>query len=1362
LLVLLGALLGILGSTTAEASHFRYGTIQWYVPDPVNAPLTVEFTVLHAWRISPYMKLNFGDGQSDPNNPGNAVGSGVDAGGLPYSVYKATTTHTYTQAKSYTAWFNSCCRIGPPGSPKAQNGANKSFRVEVTIDLNPANPPNLSGPVSSAPGFPVQMHVGSVGKYVFPVIDYDFDPVSCRIATNAEAGFSPATPTASVGNTIPQLKITPEGEGCEVTWDLTKMGAAQVGQIYVLPIMMESVHNGNTSATVIDFMIEMIAANAVLPQCSKGGVFVANRDQPVPFNHSVTGTDNQSSLKMTSINAPTGSSFAPAVGTTQASPFQTTFDWSPTAADIGTHVVQVNYTNSSNLSATCYMTILVPDCPDFGNACTLSVGECAANGKYICSAPGTKVCDAKPAAPNPELCDTLDNDCDGFTDEAFPELGDTCTVGVGECEASGLYICNAAQTGTDCDATPGTPSAELCDGLDNNCDGDIDEAFAGAGESCTVGVGSCAVIGKTVCTSDGSALECDATPGAPGDEVCGNSLDEDCDGMLDNGCNGTGGASSSTSSSGSGGEGAGSGSSSGSGGDNASNDSSADAGCSCTTAPQPLSPWPPLTLVALAAGWALRRRNRKGRARAWWRAAAPFCVMLLLLACGDGSGNETSSSSSSSSSSSGTGNTGGTPNPGVDTDGDTISDDDEGAAEQIDTDSDGTPDFKDLDSDDDGIPDAQEAGDGQLSTAPVDSDSDGTPDFKDEDSDDNGILDKDEGTKDTDGDTKGDWADLDNDGDNAQDKAEIIGAGSDCNNDTKEDAVGSAAQPADCDSDGTPNYMDLDSDGDNILDRVEGSGADTDSDTFLDRYDLDSDNDTLTDKSEAGDDDLATPPVDSDDDGIADFLDPDSDSDGLSDLDEAAAGTDSTKVDSDDDGVSDLIEVAAGTNPLDKADNPQAHGNFVFIVPYDEPTSPAKDKLEFGTSVQFADIYFGLDESDTMGAELDAMRGVDANTGVPGIIKFLSCDLPGAPVSCLIDTDCGQDQVCFNSKCIEDPLFANSGLGCIPDMWTGIGTFTTCNTFKNLKHIQPYPADTSAAIPLSTFSGGAEAVIQAAACVADSNICSNNNQCSAFAGDNSYGAVANPVGCVGYRPEAVRILVQITDADNQGGTCNGSVATIAAAGGALKQDGIKYVGLYGTGDDQFGPFELCNSPKECTDKLGVESDTLEVLGVSCMDDSACQVFPGSVCINNSCNRPFTLPALDSAVVQATSTAILQLVRGVPLNVTIAAEDVGGDAGDALQFIDYLEVNLSGGKCTKVPIVADTNMDNHDDSFPALPGGTPVCWDVNPVAKNTTVMPTPDPQLFKAKVIVSGDGSPLDERSVFFLVPPKPAEINPPN
>ena len=83
----------------------------------------------------------------------------------------------------------------------------------------------------------------------------------------------------------------------------------------------------------------------------------------------------------------------------------------------------------------------------------------------------------------------MDDNCDGHVDENFPDLGTACTVGVGECQASGVKICSNDQmsTGTVCSATPGNPTAEVCDGLDNNCDGVVDDHDPGGNLSCNTG-----------------------------------------------------------------------------------------------------------------------------------------------------------------------------------------------------------------------------------------------------------------------------------------------------------------------------------------------------------------------------------------------------------------------------------------------------------------------------------------------------------------------------------------------------------------------------------------------------------------------------------------------------------------------------------------------------------------------------------------------------------------------------------------------------------------------------------------------------------------------------------------------------------
>jgi hypothetical protein len=72
---------------------------------------------------------------------------------------------------------------------------------------------------------------------------------------------------------------------------------------------------------------------------------------------------------------------------------------------------------------------------------------------------------------SPEVCDGKDNDCDGTVDENLT-LDTTC--GVGECASSRIKKCTAgAWSGESC--IPKAPTVEVCDNLDNDCDGAIDE-----------------------------------------------------------------------------------------------------------------------------------------------------------------------------------------------------------------------------------------------------------------------------------------------------------------------------------------------------------------------------------------------------------------------------------------------------------------------------------------------------------------------------------------------------------------------------------------------------------------------------------------------------------------------------------------------------------------------------------------------------------------------------------------------------------------------------------------------------------------------------------------------------------------------
>ena len=121
-----------------------------------------------------------------------------------------------------------------------------------------------------------------------------------------------------------------------------------------------------------------------------------------------------------------------------------------------------------------------------------------------------------------EVCNGADDDCDG---EADNDLG-TTTCGLGECEHT-IDNCDGGIPQV-CNAEEGV-GVETCDGLDNDCDGAVDEELG----TTTCGLGACEhTVDNCV---DGIPKVCDPMEGAELEE-CGDAIDNNCDGVADEQC----------------------------------------------------------------------------------------------------------------------------------------------------------------------------------------------------------------------------------------------------------------------------------------------------------------------------------------------------------------------------------------------------------------------------------------------------------------------------------------------------------------------------------------------------------------------------------------------------------------------------------------------------------------------------------------------------------------------------------------------------------------------------------------------------------------------------------------------------------
>lgn len=612
---------------------------------------------------------------------------------------------------------------------------------------------------------------------------------------------------------------------------------------------------------------------------------------------------------------------------------------------------------------------------------------------------------------------------------------------------------------------------------------------------------------------------------------------------------------------------------------------------------------------------------------------------------------------------------------------------------------------------DSNVPDENIADDEKVDTDPED------PWYNQDDDDDglpNGVECPSKPCRDTDGDGTDDYLDTDSDDDGIPDSVE-----------TPNGVL------VDTDEDGTPDYIDTDSDGDGIPDSVEGT-QDFDGDGTPNYRDLDSDDDGIFDQIEC----FEQPCVDSDGDSMPDYLDTDSDDDGIPDLYEGVDDPDKDGLpnfidkDSDGDGIEDYVENGENIPPLDS----DKDGTPDFLdLDSDNDGLSDEQEIQFGSDPKLKDT-----DGDTFDDFTEFIFGSnpkDPDSGIPEnafyiilpyesdpVVKNLdfSTDIKKVDVLILVDLSGSMGGEHTNLKEGIKTTIIDGVRAEISDSAFGLVKFGTVENqvYSMASYITADPDIVKTAVDGISSSSGSEeyhnlalwqtatgtGTYQEIEIPGDLFGCTFSDEKTVnISAVNCSGQIGS-IGGACFRNEALPIFIMASDESfNDDDWCDwnsGSRIKISDAVTAMNTINAKFIGI---------------------DSGGYMSDFNSVSDGTGSNDGSGNRFNYTI---NSDGTGFSNKIVE---------AVVTLTNNIQIDITTKAKHIDNVYGvtDTTKFIKSLS----------------------PDSFPDVKPGQTVTFDVtfeNTIYENETY----ESKVFSAVINVLGDGSFLDSREVFIVVPGK--------
>ncbi|NDK57261.1 T9SS type A sorting domain-containing protein [Pontibacter fetidus] len=355
----------ILSATMAQASHFRYGNVSWrWVSGN-----TVEFKISQSWRYTAFYAeqgqlvnpgdFNFGDGtHAAIQLEVTAVNKTDD-----WMYGEAILTKTYSSAGNFTANFTGCCRVG-----ELKNNPEGSWNLQTIVTIGNGN----SAPVTTLPAIVNLPHSKPDAAFRMPVTDPDGDALTFRLANQQEMGGG----------------VNPEGLSVNSSTGIVSFGTAgkTAGDLYNAAI---TVTDSRGASVTTDFVIKITEQST--PPVFDYSITPANQTvyqvvpgQQLKFTVKAHDSDPADKVTLQATGLPSGAALTPALPVAN-NPVQSNFSWTPTADNLGVHVINFIAQDLKGVQTTSSVTIQVSYKPKFDMPPT------PAANSYTFAAPGQTI-----------------------------------------------------------------------------------------------------------------------------------------------------------------------------------------------------------------------------------------------------------------------------------------------------------------------------------------------------------------------------------------------------------------------------------------------------------------------------------------------------------------------------------------------------------------------------------------------------------------------------------------------------------------------------------------------------------------------------------------------------------------------------------------------------------------------------------------------------------------------------------------------------------------------------------------------------------------------------------------------------------